>query len=199
MEIMFIRKLLVGAIASTIACSSFAEDSGFSYTSIGLGYQTVEIVDEEFSGFGLSGSVALNETAFLIAGYSLIDSDDEYAADSGTDIIKITQYSAGIGLHAPISENVDIVTSFLHASSELEFSNISEDGNGYLINLALRGKPTDTIEVSGSINYANIEDEDDTGYSIGARLFLQPKVSLDLGYSIAEDVDAFFAGFSIDF
>lgn len=38
MEIMFIRKLLVGAIASTIACSSFAEDSGFSYTSIG--YQT---------------------------------------------------------------------------------------------------------------------------------------------------------------
>lgn len=186
---MFIKKLLIGALASSAACVVFAEDSNISYTYVGLAYQTGEVLDEDFSGFGIGGSTALSDAVFLIGQYSSLTSNDEYDVGFGYDDIEATQFNLGIGFHTPIEANVDFVAALSYADAEVEYLGLTEDGNGYLVNAGVRAKPTDALEFGASINYADIEDEGETGYSLSARFFAVPKVSIGLGYGSADDVD----------
>ena len=205
---MFNKRVLAGAIASFVACSSFAEESKLSYTSINLRYETAEIVDADFSGFDLGGSVALNDSVFMSVSYNSMSSHDDVrlvlsrmaASAAGTSgDIEVTAFRAGIGFHTPVNENVDFVTLFSYLDSEVGLSGISEDVNGYGIELGLRSKPTDVLELGASINYADMGGESSTSFSVGARYFLQPTVSLGLGYGTADDVDVISFSARFDF
>lgn len=187
---MFNKKLIIGALASVAACSSFAEGSGLSYTYIGLAYQTVEIDDEDGDGYAIAGSVAINDSVFLLGQYSLTASDDEFTDGTVIDDIELTQFSFGIGVHEPISTKTDFVASLSYVDAEVDFANQSADGNGYQVSAGVRAKPSDILEFGASINYADIEDEGEVGYSLSARIFAAPKISFGLGYGSADDVDA---------
>jgi hypothetical protein len=186
---MFKRKLLIGALASVAACSSFAEDSDLSYTYVGVAYQTGEIVDEDFAGFGIGGSAAINDSIFVLGQYSSLISDDEFDVGFGAGDIEVTQFNFGIGFHTPMANNVDFVASLSYVDAEIEYLGVTVDGNGYLLSLGVRGKPTDVLELSAAINYADIEDEGEAGYGVSARFFAAPKISIGLGYGSADDVD----------
>lgn len=186
---MFKKKIIFGTLAALTACTAIAEESKLSYTYVGLGYQTGEVLDEDFSGFGIAGSAALNESLYLIGAYSSLSSDDQLDVGFGADDVDVTQLNFGVGFHTPINTSLDFFTDLSFAKAEIEYLSASEDGNGYLINAGLRGKPTDNFEFGASINYADIEDEGETGYSVSARVFVDPKISLGLGYGSADDVD----------
>lgn len=196
---MFKEKLLIGTFASIVACSAIAEESKLSYSYVGLAYQTGEVLDEDFSGFGIGGSAALNESIFLIGNYSSLSSDDEFDLGAGPDDIDVTQFSFGVGFHTPINESIDFVAAIAYADAEVETSGFSEDGNGYVVNAGVRGKPTDVLEFGASINYADIEDEGETGYSVSARYFVMPASSLGISYGSADDVDTVAFDFRFDF
>lgn len=185
------RKLLVCALASAALSASYAEESELSYTFVGIAYQTGEIIDEDFGGFGIGGSAAINDSIFVLGQYSSLTSDDEFFNGVGTDDIEATQFNFGVGFHTPIASNVDFVASLSYADAEFESSGlgVSEDGNGYLVSAGVRGKPTDVLEFGVSINYADIEDEGETGFGVLARFFAAPKISLGLAYGSADDVD----------
>lgn len=188
---MFNKRIMIGALASVAAFSSFAEEGGVSYTYVGIAYQTGDIVDEDFSGFGVGGSAAITDSVFVLAQYSSLTSDDEFDAvfGLGADEIDVTQFNFGIGFHTPITSDTDFFAAISYADVEAEYRGRTADGNGYLVNAGVRTKPTDVLEFGASINYADIENETETGYSLSARFFTAPKVSIGLGYGSTDDVD----------
>jgi hypothetical protein len=187
---MFKKSLVIGVISSIASFSLAAEETSLSYTHAGIGYETGDIADIDFSGFGLYGSKALNDSFFLIASYLSIESDDQFTLGFATDDIEATGFNFGIGFHTPINSTVDFVSTLSYSDVELEFAGDSEDGNGYVLAAGVRALPSDVLELSAFIDYADIEDGSETGYSLGARYFTTPDISLDLGYGSSDDFDA---------
>ena len=171
---MFYKRLVIGALTSVTACFSFAEDSGLSYTHVGLSYQTVEVLDEDGDGYAIAGNMAINDSLFLLGQYSSVAIDNE-----------LTMLSLGIGYHTAIATNVDFVTSLSFVGAKTDF----EDSNGSLIAAGIRAKPTRTLELGAAINYIDIENIGEVGYSLSGRVFTAPKFSLGLGLESVANID----------
>lgn len=187
---MFKKALIIGAISSIASFSVTAEEAALSYTHAGIGYETGDIADIDFSGFGIYGSTAFNDSFFLTGSYLSIESDDQFSDGFVTDDIEATAFRLGVGFHTPINATVDFVSTLSFADAEIEFADESEDGNGYILAAGVRALPSDVLELSAFIDYADIEDGSETGYSLGARYFATPCVSLGLGYGSSDDFDA---------
>ena len=187
---MFKKALIIAAISSIASFSVTAEEADLSYTHVGIGYETGDIADVDFSGFGIYGSTALNDSFFLTGSYLSIESDDDLTDGFSVDKAEATGFSVGVGFHTPINATVDFVSILSYADAEIEFADESEDGNGYVIAAGVRALPSDVLELSAFIDYADIEDGSETGYSLGARYFATPDVSLGLGYGSSDDFDA---------
>ena len=187
---MFKKALILGAISSIASFSVAAQESALSYTSAGIGYETGDIADIDFSGFGIYGSKALNDSFFLIASYLSIESDDQFTDGFFTDDIEASGFNFGVGFHTPINSTVDFVSTLSYSDVEVEFGDDSEDGNGYILAAGVRALPSDVLELSAFIDYADIEDGSETGYSLGARYFTTPDISLGLSYGSSDDFDA---------
>jgi len=184
------RKAVAGALLSIISCSSIAENSQLSYTNISFGYATSEIANEDFSGFGVSGSLAIDDAFNFIGSYTSFSSDDSFDAGLGSDDIDASELYLGFGYHTPVNRSVDFVTSLSFVKAELDYLVVEESGNGYAIGAGLRGKPTDKLEFGAAIGYVDIESEDDVSFSLSARVFTQQNASLGLGYVSSDDVDS---------
>jgi|TARA_B110000211_G_scaffold203908_1_gene237029 hypothetical protein len=187
---MFKKALVIGVISSIASFSLTAEESALSYTYAGIGYETGDIADIDFSGFGIYGSKALNESFFITGSYLSIESDDQFTDGFVTDEIEATGFNLGIGFHTPINSTVDFVSTLSYADAEVEFADDSEDGNGYILAAGVRALPSDVLELSAFIDYADVDGGSETGYSLGARYFTTPDISLGLGYGSSDDFDA---------
>lgn len=160
---------------------------------------TGDIADVDFSGFGVYGSYALNDSFFVIGDYTSISSDDSFDFGFGVDDIEATQINVGFGFHTPISDATDFVATLSYADAEVEFFDLTEDGNGYIMSAGVRAKPTQEIELQAFLNYADIEDGSETGYLLGARYFTMPTLSLGLNYGSSDDFDSFSFDVRFDF
>lgn len=187
---MFKKALVIGVISFIASFSLTAEESALSYTYAGIGYETGDIADIDFSGFGIYGSKALNESFFITGSYLSIESDDQFTDGFVTDEIEATGFNLGIGFHTPINSTVDFVSTLSYADAEVEFADDSEDGNGYILAAGVRALPSDVLELSAFIDYADVDGGSETGYSLGARYFTTPDISLGLGYGSSDDFDA---------
>lgn len=193
------KTLIVGALSSIVSWSALAADSPLSYSNAGIGYMTGDIADVDFSGFGVYGSYALNDSFFVIGDYTSISSDDSFDFGFGVDDIEATQINVGFGFHTPISDATDFVATLSYADAEVEFFDFTEDGNGYILSAGVRAKPTQEIELQALLNYADIEDGSETGYLLGARYFTMPTLSLGLNYGSSDDFDSFSFDVRFDF
>ena len=193
------KTLIVGALSSIVSWSALAADSPLSYSNAGIGYMTGDIADVDFSGFGVYGSYALNDSFFVIGDYTSISSDDSFDFGFGVDDIEATQINVGFGFHTPISDATDFVATLSYADAEVEFFDFTEDGNGYIMSAGVRAKPTQEIELQALLNYADIEDGSETGYLLGARYFTMPTLSLGLNYGSSDDFDSFSFDVRFDF
>ncbi len=193
------KTLIVGALSSIVSWSALAADSPLSYSNAGIGYMTGDIADVDFSGFGVYGSYALNDSFFVIGDYTSISSDDSFDFGFGVDDIEATQINVGFGFHTPISDATDFVATLSYADAEVEFFDLTEDGNGYIMSAGVRAKPTQEIELQAFLNYADIEDGSETGYLLGARYFTMPTLSLGLKYGSSDDFDSFSFDVRFDF
>ncbi|MBR9911149.1 MAG: hypothetical protein GYB33_12445 [Gammaproteobacteria bacterium] len=86
---MFKKSLLLASICTSLALPAIASD--LSYTYIGVSYETGEVADLDFDGFGIQGSVALNDSFFLLGDYTSLGSDDEFDIGFGSDDIDAEQ------------------------------------------------------------------------------------------------------------
>lgn len=187
---MFKKVLILSAITSIASFSVMADESPLSYTYAGIGYMDGDIADVDFTGYGIYGSSALNNNFFLLGGYSIIESDDQFLVGSSADEIEAKGFSFGVGFHTPISPTVDFVSSLSYADTEVGSADVSEDGNGYVLAAGVRAMPTEVLELGAFIDYSDIEDDSETGYEFSARYFTTPDVSVGLAFGSSDDFDA---------
>jgi hypothetical protein len=189
---MFKKVLIIAAISSVASLPLIAEESSLSYTYAGIGYANGDIDDlaADFKGYSLYGSKALNDSFFLAGSYLSLETDDQFTDGFSTDEIEATGFSLGIGFHTPINETVDFVSSLSYSDAEVEFAGDTEDGNGYVLAAGVRALPSDVLELSAGIDYADVDGGSETGYSLGARYFTTSDISLGLGYGSSDDFDA---------
>lgn len=192
------QSLWVGSISMCLALSVSAEELPLSYSYIDVSYQTGELLDDDFDGVGIAASVALHDSIFLIAKYAMAASKDEYYTGDGFDDIEFSQLNIGLGVHVPIVSQTDFISAISYVRNELDFAGLNFEGTGYLINMGFRTKPNKSLELMAVLDYANVEDETETGYSFSARVYPVEKVSIGLSYGSADDLDTLSLGIRFD-
>jgi hypothetical protein len=175
----------------------FAQTSPLSYDYAEAGYGQGEILNEDFSFIDLGASYSLNESLFVAGSYSDGETDDNYGPGFGE--IEVSSYNIGLGFHTPLNQKIDLVMSGSYISSEIEFGRFSDDADGLDLAGGLRFKATDQLELNAFVDYAVIENDDDTGFSASAYYFFMPTLSLGLTYADADEADSIAASVRFHF
>lgn len=95
----------------------------------------------------------------------------------------------GIGLHMPATPRADWVAEVSRVEQEAEIFNTTTKGDGYMYSVGIRSKPDSRSELSAMIDHEDIEGENETGFTLGARVDIQKHVSAGIGYSYMGEAD----------
>jgi len=184
------RKLL--GVALVLALSpAFAGDLSYNYIELGL--QKAELDDDlagfdfDGDGYGIRGAFELNENWFIPVSYGTLD------FDFGVDL---DQLSAGIGYHDDLSNGTDFFVTLSYLRAEVSasgFTPVEEDG--FEATLGVRGMLTESVELTGSIGYADLGDgADGTTINAGALYSFSENFALGLEVDFDEDVTIYGVG-----
>ena len=192
------KKLCVfGRVASAVLFGSALLASGqtalaseLSYTYVEVKYADGEIGDVDADGFRLTGSVALGDTFFLAGGYQDVgggfqDSEFDLNVDVDLSLLRL-----GVGAHGPITDSIDWVAQFdyLNADAKASYEEgeiDSSDGNGYMLDVGLRGLVGEAAEYSIAIIHSDgfSGGASATGFRVGGRYHVgETKLSVGLDY-----------------
>ncbi|HEX7012373.1 MAG TPA: outer membrane beta-barrel protein [Steroidobacteraceae bacterium] len=177
------RRILGGltALAAALPLASYAETMDYSYAEIG--YVDTEFegrgFDVDGDGFALRGSVAVNQTFFVFAGY------EDIGLDEGVDL---TTLNVGGGAHWPLNDRLDIVGRLGIVQAEIEAGPFEEDEDGFLLGARLRGAVSPKFELEGGVDYMDIDTGEDTFVVLEGRYFFVDQFAGGLGLQIGDDV-----------
>ncbi len=160
---------------------------GYNYVEVD--YYNVEIdgapVNDE--GFALGGSVLFTDNFFFTARYA--DSDD------------LQRISAGLGAQAPLSKRSSLYGVLSY--EDIDIDRVNRDENGFAIEGGLRHALASNFEVSGGLQYLNIDNvkvfDDEFGYKLGAVYSFTPGIAVKAGYNIVDDYEEFTVGARLSF
>lgn len=180
----FVKAMVGGVLLVAAPLAALADDMSYSYVDIG--YVETDIDNAPTAdGFGLRGSISFAENWLAFA---------EYSAQSvqGIDIDTI---AVGIGGHYSLAENLDLVGRIGYYEIDLNAGgglNASDDG--YLLDLGLRGRVGDAVELEGGARYTDLSDGgDDTSLFIGGRFHFNKTWALGAEYQSGDDISSFLA------
>lgn len=194
MNLLNVPKIGVVVLAASVSASALAEDK-LSYDYIQAAYTDTEIDDRNFDvdgdGLGLSGSVSLNDSIFVNAGFANQD------FDRGVDV---DQWSIGIGGHMPLTANTDLIGTVSYVDVEVDSRFGSADTDGYGLGIGVRSRVYDNIELEAGIKYVDLDDGgDDTSLAFGGRYYFVEQFSVGAGVELADDVSSWNLGVRLDF
>ncbi len=188
------KYLALGTLAALgLTTQAFAADAeGFSYNLIEGSYIDTEIEGIDGDGFGVSGSVEFNQNVF---GFGSIN-DIDYEGGVGS-----SQLSLGVGVNWALSPVVDLVGGLSYERIKLSVSGLgSESEDGYGLNLGLRGRVGDALELSAGVNNVDLgADIDDTTLQAAGRYYFTPAFAVGLDVSDNDDGTAFGLSVRYDF
>lgn len=165
-------------IITVLACISLGLFSSTGFAGKGLDYSYAEIgyvnIDSDGAdgdGFGINISYAAMDYVHVKLGYSRIFDDG-----SGNDL-DVNRFLVGVGGNYSVAENVDLTGSLSYVDVEgTQSSNDKMDG--YLVDIGVRAKVAKKVELNATVGSLHIEDEDNTGFSIGTVVKLHKKFSV---------------------
>jgi outer membrane protein with beta-barrel domain len=141
----------VAALAAALPLVSHADT--LAYTHGEISYLDTEIdagnADISGDGFGLRGSIAIQETFFAFAEYQSVE------FDSNVDASVMT---LGGGAHWSLNDKLDIVGRVGISKAEVDvgaFGSVDEDG--LMVGARLRAALMPRLEVEGGFDYRDIE------------------------------------------
>lgn len=174
-------------LAALLAVPAVSMAEGLSYNFVQAGYTTVDVDGggSNPDGFGVGGSFLFAPNVFAQAGYSSI----------GSGAVDVDSFSIGAGLRHGLTDTVDVVgaANLLFAKVDVDGFG-SDDDTGYTVGAGLRALVLPKLEVNGGINYANIFDDGNVGYSLGGVLSFTPQIALVGGLDFDSDATAFTVG-----
>jgi hypothetical protein len=178
-------KVLLGSLllaASPLAAQ--AEDMSYSFVDLAYVDTDIDGVGPSLDGFGLRGSVGFAENWFAFGEYSA-------QSVSGVDL---DTFVAGIGGHYGLAENLDLVGRLGWTKVEISAGPIDVDDDGYLVDLGLRGRVGDAVELEGGARYTDFSDGGDaTSLFVGGRFHFNETWALGAEYQDGDDTSAILA------
>ena len=171
-----------------IAFSASAGAQALSYNYFQGSYGRVDLDDSSFSaegeGFGVSGSIAINENFNIAGEYQTAD------MDFGVDLSVL---EVNLGYHTPISENLDIVAQLGYLNVEVDAAGFtSADDDAFLIGGGVRAAVSNNAEIHGGLDYIDFDQGDgemraNAGFLIG----LTDEMDIGLKASFWDDVNIY--------
>lgn len=198
--------LFCSALGLFLSQSCFAEGvSKLPYNTLRISYSKINFDDlpVDADGVNLAGSYDVGSNVFVAASYSTGKTDDFQVL--GVDgAVKVTGISAGIGYHFALSEKADLVPQLSALKSKTEGSGNfaampAEEDTGYSLGLGLRALVIPQLELSASIDYSDIYDDDSTSFGFNAIFYPIEKIGLGVGYELGDNSDVITVGAGINF
>lgn len=202
MKIDIKKAAIFSGMAAAIAAGTqaHAQQPEISYDYLEAAASKGELLDEDFTGYGVAGSFSITESVFMRGSYSNGTSDDEFRVGFMTDEIELSTFTFGLGYHLPISSSTDFVSNLSYISGEVDFGNADEDANGYIFDIGLRSMVMPNLELEGLVAYTDGSDSDgDVSFEANAKFFVTPAFALILGYSDGDDTSGLAAGIRLNF
>lgn len=139
-------------IASLLAGTSFGVSAAdLSYTFLEAGYlRSDRDAIGSGNGVALRGSGAITDNLHAYAGW---ERSDQSLAD-------LVNWRAGIGYRIPVSDTVDVVARIGYESAD--YDRIA-DGDGYGVEVAVRGAFGRNFEGIAGVRYADLDLDSNTG------------------------------------
>ena len=178
------KRLLVIGLVFGLPAAASAE--GFSYDYIDAGYIQSDISGIDGDGFGIAGSMSLNNNWHLFAGYQTQD------FDFGVDLDAL---QAGAGFNTSMSENLDVFARVSYIWAEAEAGGFAVDDDGFGVGVGVRGAVSESVELNGGVEYTDGDASDgDTAFNAGFLFNVTEQVALGLNASFGDDIDMYTAG-----
>ena len=109
-------------------------------------------------------------------------------------VVDLDTYSVGFGGHYGIAENLDVVGRIGWTKVEISSPALDADDDGYLVDLALRGRVGDAVELEGGARYTDFSDGGDaTGLFVGGRFHFNETWALGAEYQDGDDSSSILA------
>ena len=202
------------ALAITLAAASFGTIAGeLSYSNLEAGVGRIELESDDaygaddvvLDGYFLHGSVALDDSFYLVGGYET-GNDNVFVDFFGGFDTELTQTQAGVGYHRALSDRADLVTELSYLNQEVEVSfdgfgvSQSENVDGYRASLGFRGLLADNFEGLVKANYTDGSDFDgEFSGTVGAQLKFNPTWGLVGEVELGDDAQKYLVGVRASF
>lgn len=185
--------LLSGCLMASAAVQA---ESALSYQNLTVGYAKAEVDNTDFSGLVFEGSLPLSDNVFITAGFSDVNSDDEFNGDD----INLSILSLGGGFHARVSPNTDVVVRFEITDNEAKHKDTETlDESGRNIGVSIRSKLAEKFELEAGVVNTEVDDEDDNLIVVSGRFFVSPKASVGLSIADGDDSNTRMLDLRFDF
>jgi len=182
---MKLGKVVLGSLMLAAApLAAMADD--MSYSFVDAGYVETDIDNAPTAdGFGVRGSVGFAENWFVTAGYSA-------QSVQGVDF---DSYGVGFGGHYGLTDGMDLVGSLSYVKAEVDAGGgLNADDDGYSLDLGLRGRVGDAVELEGGIDYTDLSEAgDDTALFIGGRFHFNKTWAIGAEYASGDDASSILA------
>jgi len=188
------------------AVSTGAGAAGFNYSYAEVGYSVYNSDPLDAKGVAAELSLAAGDYVHIKGGYAHYNNADLYRKGkpyywlSKNLNVDIDSFSIGIGGNYPIHKKVDLTATVSYLDNEFTGdSNNSE--RGYEIEAGARVQALKKLEMTPSIVKVNVDNYDDTGYSLGLVYAFNKTYSIRTRVRkfSSEDVTDFFAGVRLNF
>jgi hypothetical protein len=193
-------------ILASLAALGFAGPAlateGFSYSFVELGWvnQEFDDLDVDADGPGVRASIELTPAFHLFGTYS----DQDFDLGAGNDV-NGESLAVGAGYAWSLNPKVDLVGNIAYLRAELDvqitgFGGGSVEDDGLGVAGYVRARPVEQLELTGGLNYVDLDDTgDDTYFTVGARFFFTKMFAVGLDVSLNSDTTAYVLGGRFNF
>ncbi len=189
-----LRYLSIGAL---MLSSAAALAEGPSYSYIQATYQEIDVdlgggTDADGDGFGVAGSVAINDSWFVFASYASSDLES---------VIDLDQFAVGAGWHSALSDRTDWFATLAYIDFEASARGLgSASESGYGASVGIRSMLQPNLELYGSLGYSDLGDgADGTAIAGGLWYTVSGNLALGLGFDAGEDITSYGLGVRLYF
>jgi len=185
MSIMKFAKVMLGSLMLAAApLAAMAEDMSYNYVDLAYVDQDIDGVGPSADGFGLRGSIGFAENWLAFAEYT----------STSVQGVDIEQIAVGFGGHYGLTDQLDLVGRVGYFEINLDSGPLSADDDGYLLDLGLRGRVTEGVEVEGGVRYTDLsEGGDDTALFVGGRFHFNKTWAVGAEYQSGDDLSNLLA------
>jgi hypothetical protein len=179
-----VKVVLGGILLAAAPLAALAEDMSYSFVDLAYVETEIDDVGPTLDGYALRGSVGFATSWFAFGEY----------ADQSVSGVDVTSITVGAGGHYGLAENLDLVGRLGWTQVEIDTGPFDLDDDGYLVDLGLRGRVGDAVELEGGARYTDFSDGGDaTSLFLGGRFHFNETWALGAEYQDGDDSSTILA------